>query len=94
MDDKEKELLSRMKTALMFAKKMLLQVQQYTSKHCHDCMMNRYRTDCALAHIQELCPIKEDDFIDSIDSATFEKITNKCREIEIASWGHQTKSCA
>jgi hypothetical protein len=91
MDDKEKELFGRMNVALVFANRMLLQVQQYTSKHCHDCMMNRYRADCALAHIQELCPIKEDVFI---DSATFDKITSKCREIEVASWGHQTKSSA
>jgi hypothetical protein len=91
MDDKEKELLSQMKAALVFAQKMLLQAQQYTSKHCPDCMMNRYRTDCALAHIRTLCPLNENVFI---DSATLDAINGKCREIEESSWGHQEKKCA
>ncbi|HUL01461.1 MAG TPA: hypothetical protein VLX29_11515 [Nitrospirota bacterium] len=91
MDNKERELLNQMKAALVFAKKMLLQVQQYTSKHYPDCMMNRYRTGRALAHIEELCPLNEKVFI---DSATLDRINGKCREIEEESWGHQEKRCA
>ena len=91
MDDNERELLAQMKAALVFAQKMLLQAQQYTSKHCHDCMMNRYRIESVLEHIQTLCPLNENVFI---DSATLDAINGKCMEIEEASWEHQEKKCA
>jgi hypothetical protein len=85
MNTNEKDLVLQMKAALVFAVKMLEQVQQYTSKHCTDCMMNRFRAESIISHVKSLCPD-----IGGIDigADTYAAIEAKCREIEEASWKH------
>jgi hypothetical protein len=86
MDINKKDLVLQMKAALVFAVKMLWQTQQYTSKHCTDCMMNRYRTECTISYVKSLCPDIGDI---AIGDDTKAAINAKCREIEEACWKHQ-----
>ena len=88
MVNKEKNMVRQMKASLVFAVKMLWQTQQYTSKHCTDCMMNRYRADRIISYVKSLCP---DIGEIPLKAAAKAAINAKCRQIEQASWKHQRK---